>query len=216
MNSTTTANHALARTGQPVTLAKSSLRHAATALPGSALAELGVTNRDRFLYATIAGLIANLPICAAVDSGWNKAKWGMTLQQLAQAYPEARQLPEPETYEQLGQTYVSVLGIEQFELAGGVYNVRFLMEESQSLGGVILSRRSDTPLATDHSVLEKLLTQKYGQPSIAKDTPNGWRSVSWTPSGVSITLNHIATSIINEFAIKLIYLKPHTALLEKL
>jgi hypothetical protein len=171
---------------------------------------------SKFLYAILTGLLATLPIRAADDAGWNKAKWGMTLQQVAQVYPEARQLPKPETYKQQGQSFASVLGIERFELAGAIYNVRFLMDASNTLGGVILSRRDNITLATDHNVLEKLLTQKYGQPSIAKNDADGGRSVSWTPAGVSITLNHIAIPTIREFAIKLIYLKPNTASLEKL
>ena len=151
---------------------------------------------------------------AADEAGWNKAQWGMTPQQIAQAYPEARALAKPEDFKLVGENFIAPLGIDRFDLAGGIYKVRFLMDAKNTLGGVILARDSQFNLTAEANTLEKLLIQKYGPFSDVKET-NG-RSVAWSRQGVTITLNNIVEPTIQLYGIRLIYLRPNTKSLDKL
>jgi hypothetical protein len=153
---------------------------------------------------------------AADDAGWNNAKWGMTSEQIIQIYPEARALAKPEKYEQVGEIFNAVLGIERFELATQIYRIRFLMDAKNVLGGVILAHDDQFKMTVEQATLENLLTQKYGSPSFAEDTRDGGRSVTWTSKGVTITLNNISVPRIDLYGIRLIYLRPNTKSLDKL
>ena len=160
-------------------------------------------------------LIAAFAVHAADDAGWNKVQWGMTSEQIAQAYPEAHAPAKPEDFKLLGEIFRAPLCIESFDLAGSAYKVSFLMDAKNTLAGVILARNGKSNLSSDANTLEKLLTQKYGPPSDVKDTESA-HSIIWSRQGVTITLNNIAMPTISSYSVRLIYLRPNTAALDNL
>ena len=152
---------------------------------------------------------------AADETGWNKVQWGMTPEQIIEAYPEAHAPAKLEDYKLLGEYFRAPLGIESFDLAGSAYKVSFLMDGKNTLAGVILSRNGASNFSADANTLEKLLTQKYGPPTNTKDTESA-HSIIWSRQGVTITLNNISMPAISSYGIRLIYLRPNTAALDKL
>ena len=136
-------------------------------------------------------LITQLAAQGADQAGWNKVQWGMTPQQITQVYPEAQALTKPVQFTLDGESFTATIGIERFDLAGGAYKVRFLIDSNNTLGGVILVLDNPSNRTTDAGTLEKLLVQKYGPSSNEIDLPGGGRSVSWSHKGVTITLRHL-------------------------
>ena len=161
-------------------------------------------------------LIASDSLHAADEVGWNKVQWGMTPQQIIQAYPEARAVPKPDHFPQAGENFWGSINIDRFELAGGIYKVFFLMDAKNTLGGVLLARDGAYKLTTDADMIEKLLTQKYGRFSDMQDKPAGGRSVTWSRPGLTIILSNIVEPTISFFSIRLRYLRPNTKALDKL
>jgi hypothetical protein len=95
-------------------------------------------------------------------AGWGKTSWGMTESEVLTVLPgEAIRLAKPDKFDS-GE---ALIGIEDFELAGGRFSVRFVFDTvNRRLNAVNLQLRESNTLIAERAfhTLEKALTEKYG------------------------------------------------------
>lgn len=103
-------------------------------------------------------------------AGWSKARWGMTDDEILQAFPgEATRLEKTQQY---GAGRVADVGIEDTEIDTYHFTVDFLLDgNTHKLVEVLLRLKEKNPgiAANAFDALEKALTEKYGKPAYRKE-----------------------------------------------
>ncbi len=112
--------------------------------------------------------------------GWSKARWGMTEEEILKAFTgEAKQLEKRENYK---NAYATV-GIDDIEIGGAKYKVRFLMDNyKNTLRQVLIKTKDENPAGAEvwFKSLEQMLVEKYGQPSYKDEKREPDRRISRT------------------------------------
>jgi hypothetical protein len=114
--------------------------------------------------ASILFLSISLAAGAADIQGWSNARWGMTEQQILDAFPTAVRLTgaAAERYTKFGHAPISIPDVE---VAGIVLTVHLVTDPKTGLRMVLLSPANPgATTAQDFQTIEALLVQKYGQP----------------------------------------------------
>lgn len=110
-------------------------------------------------------------------NGWASARWGMTNEAILETFPgQAKRLEKRDQYKGTPPAYAEV-GIEDFEILGQRYKIRFQMDQETDRLISILIQFQDTKNAgarVHFSSLEKALTEKYGRAIYRdeKETPD--------------------------------------------
>ena len=101
-------------------------------------------------------------------NGWRKAKWGMTERQIVNVFSgEAIQLPAKEEHKE--GSYAN-LGINNYDIDGDKYKVRFLMDKNtQKLKEVIIMPMMKNPYDFYYKRLQEMLIDKYGSPDYNRE-----------------------------------------------
>lgn len=114
-------------------------------------------------------LMCNYVLAQSNDvEGWSKARWGMTEDDLLKAFEGQAIRLEQKNY---NDSY-STIEIRDIEIGSDHYQVRFLMDNNKKTLSKVLITPLDTDLAAAEirfKGLEKLLIEKYGQPSFRDD-----------------------------------------------
>ena len=107
-------------------------------------------------------------------NGWDKIKWGMTLEQAAAAYNIGN---KPERNE-----YWTLLNLPSITVAG--INLKVHCGAKHGTDSITLVAMNDSdPSPEDRATIKTLLIQKYGQPNSQDEN-----SVLWVLSSTSITM----------------------------
>lgn len=155
-------------------------------------------------------LIVCLMLCAFsahAQSLWGKTTFGMSMEEVRNAYPEAKEDPSPESLKSGAKSLLTMSGIE---IAGRDYTADFYFDQSSQLQQVMLMPTVKLTAAEGKAAIDMLkegLNSKYGQPSSTTGSPGGLASIqSWTwMSGKSnITLTYIQIGR-NEPTVTLVY-----------
>jgi hypothetical protein len=121
-------------------------------------------------------------------SGYGKTTWGMSPDEVISAEtPRAKRLEPPKQFKK-GLGLVTIEGIK---IEGASFNAVFVFDESgKKLGQVNLTSTEEKNPGVNvltFSSLEKLLMEKYGQPSFKE----GARRIAWRMPITSINLTHL-------------------------
>jgi len=126
---------------------------------------------------------------AAEDpGGWTAAKWGMTVDQVRTAVPEAHTLAGPAADRTIDKR-LAPLGIDRVEIARVPWKVLFLFGDDGGLCEVYLDSTSPAGVSPQMFVtMEELLLPKYGRP-FDRQTDKS-RTALWTLGTTSIELHY--------------------------
>ncbi len=139
-------------------------------------------------------------------TGYGKTTWGMSVEQVVQAEsPRAQKLSEPQKY---GKGSLGLVEISDIKIGASTFRASFLFDESgQLLRQVNLSglEKSAGANFVIFSSLERMLTEKYGQPTYKKASSEA----TWKLEQTVVSLEH--TYIPSLFSKVVITYKPVTA-----
>jgi hypothetical protein len=97
-------------------------------------------------------------------AGWKECTWGMTSEQIRNSVDHVTELPERKEYSVLGS--YAELGIPNYKIAGGTFNVYFRMSNRSdrlvSVCLMLIKSEANVPQKHLFDKLEALLTRKYG------------------------------------------------------
>lgn len=126
-----------------------------------------MTNFARLLAAIFAVVVTVGTALAATDPlGWREARWGMSGEDLAQAFQGTL---EPVGGQLDFNNYVVRQRIIRTEIGGRPFVVLFQLEKnSEKLKQVLLQYRGSRPMHTDYVEVGKALTAELGAPSRAR------------------------------------------------
>jgi len=130
------------------------------------------------LRAGVLVLLTALTAGAADIQGWSNARWGMTEQQILDAFPNAVRLPKPEKFD-AGPAPIS---IPAFQVEHLTLRIFFLM--TPTLSQVAFDSKAADPY--DFQILEALLVRQYGRPW--QKTTDEVQIAQWTLPSTIITL----------------------------
>lgn len=151
----------------------------------------------------VAGLCLLVPVLAfAKGEAYGKTTWGMTPQQVISAEANRANLIEPQKY--TGNMWGKAQ-INSVTIGSNQYTVNFLFDESNQLIQTnVTSQEKKNPGIADlnFETLNKLLTQKYGNPLF-----KGKDSITWkTPDTTIELLKLVIPRVIAQVTIRYI---PH-------
>jgi len=145
--------------------------------------------------------------CAADDpGGWTAAKWGMTIDQVRAAVPDAQILTGNEPKRTINGV-LSPLGVPSLEIGKVTWSVYFLFDQQGHLSAVEIN--TDTPSVEAYIQTAQLLTERYGHP--AEETAGGRRSAQWTFATTTIQLRYTYLAAIQMETLWLSYTRPNAA-----
>lgn len=131
---------------------------------------------------------------AADPGGWSKAKWGMTEDQILQAFgAEAVRLEPPEKVSDV-PVHIAV----PIQLAGVPFRALMIPDEDGKLSSVLLA-----PVHTSDETdvlfqnLKELLSQKYGHPLLTTQEGH-FTEVLWLAGSTVITLSRVVLPLTSE------------------
>lgn len=133
------------------------------------------------LRASSLCLLIGLAAGAADIQGWSNARWGMTEQQILDAFPNAIRLPKPEKFD-AGPAPISIPAFQVEHLALSIF---FLM--TPTLSQVAFDSKAADPY--DFQILEALLVRQYGRPW--QKTTDEVQIAQWTLPSTIITLRRV-------------------------
>ena len=147
---------------------------------------------------------------AASEGGWRNTRWGMTVEQVQAACPEAQAVKD-------GKVGRGTLSILDFTIEPEHYCVDFYFEA----GGLCCVRISkeakyESEVEDAISKLKELLTQKYGQPDLREPGTNGSFKTTWNQHDLTVVLNFVNCPSVLIALLEVKYKRPETASLEKL
>lgn len=154
--------------------------------------------------ALIGALLLCLIACRSTTDlrGWRQAKWGMTEEEIVDAFRgEAIRLSPPERYHQA----VATVGIEYMQIGGFSFKADFLLDEkTKRLFQVTIrplhqEEENRIPFVLRDAVKDGL-TRKYGEPAIAAG-----RSFKWVFPSTVIELDAQERSLGVDGLVSLIY-----------
>jgi hypothetical protein len=148
-------------------------------------------------------------------AGWNLARWGMTTAEIQAVYPNTKKV-KPGRWHFDGRTYHGDVALaESIRVGGYDFKVRFLMDDSERLAGVQLTKEFVSGDSAFNTVKE-LLIQKYGKPTVEtndSDTDitghvNVHRKSAWQSAKAQIRLGYISLPLISWSDVILSYEMP--------
>ena len=96
--------------------------------------------------------------------GWDKARWGMAEDELIKAF-EGQIAKLPETSTSRNDRMYSDLGIDDLEIRGNKYQIRFYMDNrTNGLIQVSIAPKQGTASVDLFKSLERMLVEEYGAP----------------------------------------------------
>jgi len=109
-----------------------------------------------------------------IRNGWQKTDWGMKPEQVTAAMPGAQEVKDAVAETIRGEELMPRVAIQSYEVAGIVYEVRFLFNRKAALTAVTLTNFGDR-LASEQAIgeLHKLLISRYGAANARKMDPSG-------------------------------------------
>ena len=123
---------------------------------------LSEESQRRVIAIKLARKLQNdLTLTKLGPDGWNKTKWGMSVDQVSEVYPDALRAPTPEEHR---AGLFSCLKIEPYNVAGVKFVVNFLFDKNSALKEVLLTRRGEDRPEGDYNKIRDLIIQKYGDP----------------------------------------------------
>lgn len=119
------------------------------------------------IIKSVLGCAAALVLSANANAQelWRGANVGDTPAEILEKFPEATLLDSPIAYDDAEGLII----LDNFEVGGGVFDVRFLFSSDQLKGINLVQSRDDTgetPYSHSFQRLELLLAKRYGQPAI--------------------------------------------------
>jgi len=167
-------------------------------------------------------LIILVVICASNYSfgqpkdveGWNKARWGMTENEVLKVFEgKATAIEKPRKYQGLSKqwdAYSSII-LDEIEIGKDKYTVDFIFDDKdKKLIMIIVSIKNKSPLELQFSSLEQMLTEKYGSPSFKIDSEGSHlleRERAWNFPSTIIELKYFDMRVINSKSLKVVYNK---------
>lgn len=149
---------------------------------------------------------ASLAIHASADDGWQKARWGMTKEEVAKLYPEAK--PETKAGGRAGGEALTVgLYLAEYPLVDGYFHVGFLFNPEGKLAAVRVDENNSQPREGDKTFLrlKRLLTERYGKP-VREDPPEPMvTSLAWHDGDREISLTQILDGLRETSSVTLTY-----------
>lgn len=125
--------------------------------------------------------------------GWQELKWGMSIQQVQSQYPNAVSSKKESSGSSTADDKKE-LTFSEYEIAGVLFNVRFLFDHDDKLHGTILSVYpfAKSSLENEFNRLKDLMIDKYGPPtSIDLPVDGVERTVyAWKGSNTKCHLEH--------------------------
>ena len=120
--------------------------------------------------------------------GYGQTKWGMTLDQAIDAEEgRVERLDKPEKY----KNGIGLASIKNIEINNSKFKVSYIFDEVKSelqqVSVVSLERKNHLINASTFSSLNKLLTEKYGEPSFKEEL----KVSSWKLSKTTIELTYM-------------------------
>lgn len=166
--------------------------------------------KTKIAIAVLLATTCNATLLLAQDGGWQKAKWGMTRDQVKAVYPNVESFTETGHPEKTG-----LLLKEPFAYSTQEFVVRFFFGTDGGLHNVTLNMRSDKLIPdkihveSTSSYLRQHLVEKYGPPSFnEKDAVmQTWK---WNRPGANIEVIETSMNVL------LCYMQPNKAVLDKL
>jgi hypothetical protein len=151
-------------------------------------------NRGRLVFAgavisTLAAVAAAAPPEAPPDTkGWREATWGMTQQQVLDAFKGEviRNRPTP-SLAPVRPEGKGKLEIPSYEINGAPYAVSFGFDDADHLTFVFIASIKSSQAA--YAGLSKLLTEKYGPPTTEDRGPKT-RKTLWRLPSTTIELEY--------------------------
>jgi hypothetical protein len=141
----------------------------------------------------LVGMIA-LPLQTLAQpkdvEGWNKARWGMTEEQILSTFEgQVERFTKTETYQEV---YVN-LWIRNLDIGGEQYEVRFHMDKkTNQLVKVVIKPKDKKGSIVLFKSLEQMLMEKYGPPSYKDDSYNPEKfTCAWNFPTTTIELLYI-------------------------
>lgn len=176
-----------------------------------------MTSANLFLAPLLcAAALAQTP--TADPGGWSKAKWGMTKKQVLAAFGDEAKSPPPRLD---GKRFGSEPGVTVpgLDIAGVTFTAELTFEEETTrLDRIVLHSLDKKPSDTLFDSLERLLTQRYGQP-VRRDI----RSVSklilsamWVFPKTVIELEMIEAENVNVRSVTVLYFENKRSVVDKL
>jgi hypothetical protein len=150
-------------------------------------------------------------------AGWNLAQWGMTTAEIQAVYPNTKTVKGGE-WDFDGRKYHGGVALADAVRVGGYdFEVRFLMDDSERLGAVQLTKDFKGKLfefnlgESAFDTVKELLIQKYGKPSVEnqKAVRDGVLRISvWQSAKAQIKLVFAPTPILHKSVVVLTYSMP--------
>jgi hypothetical protein len=155
----------------------------------------------------MAVLIACNATLASEQAGWNNTHWGMTVREVQQLYPGAKQSEQ-------AKTHWAVLAVDEHKIGESKYHLNFFFDGNGQLREVglyyvpdMLSLESVECDITASRLREKL-TEKYGKPDMVEGGELArWH---WSTKTLNIVLSH--TQLLGRSMVNLSYVKPEEIL----
>jgi hypothetical protein len=160
------------------------------------------------------GMLATISADEPV-TGWNLARWGMTTAQIQAVYPNTKTVKASRWHFD-GRTYHGDLALaESIRVGGYDFKVRFLMDDSERLAGVQLTKEFVSGDSAFNTV-KQLLIQRYGKPTVETNDSNRditghvnvHRKSVWQSAKAQIRLGYISLPLIRWSDIILSYEMP--------
>lgn len=138
----------------------------------------------KFFLITLAFVLFS-PLVIAKELGYGKTEWGMNPQQVVIAEKGKAQIIEPKEYTGgLGKAR-----IDNIKIDGSTYTATFVFDASDQLTATYLisdEKKNAGITNLEFNSLNKLLTQKYGNPQFRSGD-----TVTWKTSNTTIELKKI-------------------------
>jgi len=155
---------------------------------------------------------ASLAMHALADDGWQKARWGMTKEEVAKVYPEAK----PDSGGGAGQLAVG-LSLTEYPLVDGKFQVKFLFDAQKKLASVRVEEDGRHPRNGDKTFLrlKQLLTARYGKP-VREEPPEPMvSSLAWHDGDREIQLTQTLGNSLETASVSISYSGRATAAHER-
>lgn len=123
-------------------------------------------------------LLLIMPITSfSTESGYGNTTWGMTPNEVLQAQNGSQKLLPPEKY----SNSTAKVKIDNVNIGSGMYTVNFLFDNSDHLTQTNITGNEANNIGIINlrfNELNKLLTQKYGQPEFQNNDLVNWKNSS--------------------------------------
>lgn len=141
----------------------------------------------------LALLVLEVSLAGAAEdpAGWNKARWGMTIEEVKAAMPEIKPLRGPVAGRTVTRREIAEWGIDSVAIGDAAWSVLFLFDPEKHLYKVALRPASSVDVSpTLFMATEGLLRRKYGTAFEKSDSFEGehTRYSLWTLPQTRIAL----------------------------